>query len=132
VKVLLDAYAYPALMAGRGDVAHRVRASEGVILSSIVLGELLFGFRNGSRYEWNRAHLEAFLAKRQVAVASVTVPTAERFGLIAGQLRRRGTPIPTNDIWIAAHAMETGATLLSFDGHFERVDGLLWTRLQAG
>ena len=131
MKVLLDTNAYTALMAGRGDVADRVRASEGVLLSSIVVGELLFAFRNGARYEWNRARLDAFVAKRQVAVAAVTLPTAERFGLVAAQLRGRGTPIPSNDIWIAAHAMETGASLLSFDGHFERVEGLLWTRLQA-
>jgi tRNA(fMet)-specific endonuclease VapC len=129
VRVLLDTNAYTALMAGRGATASRVRASEGVVLSSVVLGELLFGFRNGSRYDWNRARLDAFVATRHVTVVPVTLATAERFGLVAAQLRRRGTPIPTNDIWIAAHAMETGATLLSFDAHFERVDGLLWTRL---
>lgn len=55
--------------------------------------------------------------------------TIRGFGLFAAQLRRRGTPIPTNDVWIAAHAMETGGHLLSFDRHFEAVDGLLWSHL---
>lgn len=132
MKVLLDTNAYSALVAGRGDVADRVRASEGVVVSSIVIGELLFGFRNGSRYEWNRARLEAFLAKRHVTVAVAGQSTAERFGLVAAQLRRCGTPIPSNDMWIAAHVMETCAMLLSFDAHFERVEGLLWTKLRTG
>jgi tRNA(fMet)-specific endonuclease VapC len=57
----------------------------------------------------------------------VTLETADRFGRIAAALRRRGTPIPTNDVWIAAHAFESGAELLSFDRHFEQIDGLAWT-----
>jgi len=50
-------------------------------------------------------------------------------GRIASELRRAGTPIPTNDIWIAAHVFESGAELISVDSHFEVVDGLVWTRL---
>jgi tRNA(fMet)-specific endonuclease VapC len=56
----------------------------------------------------------------------VTYTTADRFGRVAAALRAKGRPIPTNDMWIAAHAMETGAELLSFDQHFEAVDGLAW------
>lgn len=129
MKVLLDTNAYTALMSDRGNVAEKVRRSEGVLLSSIVLGELLFGFRNGSRYEQNRAQLDAFMANRFVELAPVHLSTAEHFGLVAAQLRRRGTPIPSNDIWIAAHAMETGAELISFDAHFAQVEGLFWTQL---
>jgi tRNA(fMet)-specific endonuclease VapC len=54
--------------------------------------------------------------------------TADRFGRIAAALRRKGRPLPTNDIWIAAHAMESGAELLSFDQHFDAVDGIAWTQ----
>lgn len=54
----------------------------------------------------------------------MTFTTADRFGRIAAALRAKGKPIPQNDIWIAAHAMETGADLLSFDRHFEAVEGL--------
>jgi len=132
VKVLLDTNAYTALMSDRGDVAERVRRAEGVLLSPIVLGELFFGFRNGSRYEGNRARLDAFLANRFVEVLPVTLATAERFGLVAAQLRRRGMPIPSNDIWLAAHTMESGAELLSFDEHFGHVEGLLWSRPRGG
>jgi predicted nucleic acid-binding protein len=129
VKVLLDTNAYSALMADRGRVADIVRRADAVLLSAVVLGELLFGFRNGTRYNENRTQLEAFLSRRFVRIIEVTLETAERFGLVAAQLRRRGTPIPTNDVWIAAHAMESGGHLLSFDRHFEEVEGLLWSHL---
>jgi tRNA(fMet)-specific endonuclease VapC len=127
--VLLDTNAYSALMADRGRVAEFVRRANAVLVSAVVLGELLFGFRNGTRYDENRAQLDAFLSRRCVQTLEVTLETAERFGLIATQLRRRGTPVPTNDVWIAAHAMESGGHLLSFDRHFEAVDGLLWSHL---
>ena len=126
VRVLLDTNAYAALMADRGPVADIVRRADVVLLSAVVLGELLFGFRNGTRYDENRVQLDAFLSRRFVQTLDVTLESAERFGLIAAQLRRRGTPIPTNDVWIAAHAMESGGHLLSFDRHFEAVEGLLW------
>lgn len=62
-------------------------------------------------------------------LAPVTYATADRFGRVAAALRAKGRPIPTNDIWIAAHAMETGAELLSFDQHFAAIDGLVWAAL---
>ena len=126
---MLDTNAYSALMADRGRVADIVRSADMVLLSAVVLGELLFGFRNGTRYNENRTQLDTFLSRRFVQTIEVTLDTAERFGLIAAQLRRRGTPIPTNDVWIAAHAMESGGHLLSFDRHFEVVEGLLWRHI---
>ena len=104
----------------------RIQRSEQILLSAVVMGELLFGFRNGTRYKKNLGELEAFLESPHVSFVPVSRVTADRFGLIASVLRARRTPIPTNDIWIAAHAMETGADLLSFDRHFQRVDGLVW------
>ena len=126
MKVLLDTNAYSALMRGHREVAALVRRTQGVLLSSVVAGELLYGFRNGSRYEENAARLEAFLDNPFVTALPVTLDTSDRFGRIAASLRRRGEPIPTNDIWIAAQAMETGADLLSSDSHFGAVDGLAW------
>ena len=58
--------------------------------------------------------------------------TADRYSRIAASLRAKGRPIPTNDVWIAAHAMETGADLVSADRHFEHVDGIAWLRVTAG
>lgn len=126
MKVLLDTDAYSALMRGHPGVAERVRRAERVLVSAIVAGELLFGFRHGSRYERNRRDLESFLQNPFVQLVAVTFATADRFGRIAAALHTKGTPIPTNDIWIAAHAMETGGDLLSFDRHYALVDGLAW------
>ncbi len=128
MKVLLDTNAYTALFRGHAGVAARVRRAEQVLVSVVVVGELLFGFRNGSRYETNREELEAFIASPYVALLQVTLVTADRFGRIAASLRRKGRPLPTNDIWIAAHAMESGAELLSFDRHFEQVEGIAWVQ----
>ena len=126
MSVLLDTDAYSALMRGHPVVATRVRETDGVLLSTIVVGKLLFGFRSGTRYERNRKSLEVFLRNVYVTLVPVTWATAERFGRIATALRVKGMPIPTNDIWIAAHAMQTGADLLSFDRHYGHVDGLAW------
>jgi len=124
VKLLLDTSAYSALMRGHEEVAHRVRSAEGVYFSSIVAGELLYGFRHGTRFLPNRTQLEMFLASSYVHFLPVTFTTADRFGLIAADLRKRGTPLPANDIWIAAHALESGADLVSFDQHFAYIAGL--------
>jgi len=128
VKVLLDTNAYTALFRGHEGVAARVRRAEQVLVSVVVAGELFFGFRNGSRYEANRAELEDFIASPYVALLPVTLVTSDRFGRIAAALRRKGRPLPTNDIWIAAQAMESGAELLSFDRHFDQVDGIAWVQ----
>jgi tRNA(fMet)-specific endonuclease VapC len=126
MTILLDTNAYSALLRGHADVARRVRRAEEVLLSVVVAGELLFGFRNGSRYETNREELEEFLASPFVSLLPVGLVTADRFGRIASTLKKKGRPLPTNDIWIAAQAMESGAELLSFDHHFGEVDGLAW------
>jgi tRNA(fMet)-specific endonuclease VapC len=127
VKRLLDTNAYVAWKRGDARVAGLIRSSEKVFLSTVVAGELLFGFRSGTRYASNRADLDLFLASPYVSLLPVTLDTADTFGRICAALKRKGHPIPTNDVWIAAHAMEVGAELVSFDRHFEAVDGLSWT-----
>ena len=129
MKLLLDTTAYSALAQGDAAVAETVRRAQTIAFSAVVAGELLHGFRAGSRYQKNLSTLEDFLDQPFVEFLPVTFSTAERFARVAAALRRRGTPIPTNDIWIAAHAMESGAELLSFDAHFDCVEGLAWTRL---
>lgn len=128
MKILLDTSAYSAMRRGNPAVADRVRNAEGVVFSIVVAGELLHGFHHGRRLTLNLRELESFLDEPRVSLLPVSWATADRFGRIAALLRRKGTPIPSNDIWIAAHAMETGAELISFDDHFDAVDGLLWSR----
>ena len=131
MKILLDTNAYSALKRGHAEVADRVRRAEEVLLSVVVVGELLLGFRLGTRFRKNVAELEAFLDNPYVSLVPVTLTSADRFARIAVALRAKGRPIPTNDVWIAAHAMETGAELVSSDAHFEAIDGLAWFRPSA-
>ena len=92
MKLLLDTCAYTSLMQGWPEVADRVRRAERIFLSAVVAGELIFGFRHGTRYESNIAELRAFLDNPYVEFLSVTITTSDRFGRIAAELRRKGRP----------------------------------------
>ena len=127
---LLDTDAYSQLKRGHSRIAELVRSARALRFSTVVVGELLYGFRHGSRFDRNLSELREFLTSPFVEVVQVSTVTSDRYSRIAADLRRKGRPIPTNDIWIAAHAVETGAELLSFDDHFDHVDGLVWTRLE--
>lgn len=131
MRILLDSNAYSNLKRGHPRVAQIVRASEQVVLPFVVIGELLYGFRYGTRLERNLDELRAFLDNPRVATPSMNLTTADRYARIATALRAKGRPIPSNDIWIAAHAMEAGTDLISSDQHFEFVDGLAWIQVPA-
>jgi len=127
--ILLDTNAITALFQGEAVVLDAVAKTDCVYASAIVIGELEVGFRGGSRYVENLEVLERFLAKPSVEVLSVRRETGECFGRVKQALKTKGTPIPINDIWLAAQCMETGAVLVTYDGHFDVVDGLrLWSR----
>lgn len=123
-KVLVDTNVYS--YAFRGDVrAQRVfQRYPQILLSPIVIGELLLGFRRGARQDANRHQLMQFLAQDRVQELSITRATSSFFAEILADLRTKGRPIPTNDVWIAAQAMENGAALASDDHHFQAVSGL--------
>ena len=125
MKVLLDSNAYSLLMRGHGEVAELVRRAEEVLFSAVVVGELMYGFRRGAQFERNAADLRSFLDSPYSTFVEVGAVTADRYSRVAAALRAKGRPIPTNDVWIAAHAMETGADLVSADGHFEHVEGIV-------
>ena len=129
MRVLLDSNAYSRLMRGDEQAAAVVRDATGILMSAVVIDELLYGFRNGSRFDRNAADLRSFLDNPYVSFVPVGPINADRYSRIAAALRAKGNPIPTNDVWIAAHAMETGADLVSADRHFEAVDGIAWLRL---
>ncbi len=131
MRVLLDANAYTQLTRGDNTVVEIVEVADEVLFSAVVLGELLFGFRLGARTEENLAILRSYLDSPKVSVVDVGQVAGEHYGSISAALRAKGRPIPTNDTWIAAHTMETGAELVLADAHFEHVDGLSWVRVAA-
>ena len=127
-KVLLDTNAYVRLLTGSEAVLDVVGEADRVYMSIFVLGELFAGFAGGTREKENREVLDRFLRRPPVRILNATSETAEIFGVTKHNLKRAGTPVPINDVWIAAHAAETGSVLVTFDRHFERIGGLrLWT-----
>ena len=130
MRILLDTNAYSLLRQGNRQVAELVQASEEVLLPVVALGELMYGFRRGSQFERNSSELRAFLDSPYISLVPVIQETADHYSRIAADLRAKGRPIPTNDIWIAAHAMETNADLVSADRHFEHIEGIVWVRVR--
>ena len=132
MRILLDSNAYSAFMWGNHEVKDLIQAAEEVLFSAVVVGEQLFGFRQGAHFEQNLAELRSFLERPYVSFVPVGPVTADRYSRVMTALKAKGRPIPTNDVWIAAHAMETGADLVSADGHFEHVDEIVWVRVTGG
>lgn len=123
-RLALDTSAYSRFRAGDGRVHELVAAAEIVLVPATVLGELHGAFEMGTRARENRLALSEFLNEPFVAVVAVSAAVARQYGRVYAALRRAGTPIPSNDIWIAAAAIDQGACLLTFDTDFEHVAGL--------
>jgi len=126
VKLLLDTSAYVGFKLGHPQIVDYITSADLILISPIVSGELMFGFRNGSRFDQNMLELNQFLSHEVVEMIQLTDITADRYSRIAAQLKKQGTPIPSNDIWIAAQTMETGAELVTMDQHFKKVTGLVY------
>lgn len=125
MRLLLDTSAYSAFMRGHPEILSAIREADEIFLNSIVIGELIAGFIKGGRRRKNQNELSRFLGSTRVAILDVTEETAERYAVILNSLWRAGTPIPTNDIWIAASAMEHGLRLLTTDGHYQKLPQVL-------
>lgn len=123
--ILLDTNAYAAFKRGEPGALDIVQTADTLGLSTVVLGELLGGFALGARAERNRRELTAFLESPRVKVLAVSETTAEFYASVFAALRRKGQPIPTNDLWVAATALEHGLGLFTYDRHFQTVDGLI-------
>lgn len=123
-SIVLDTNAYTNLLTGSEPVLTALSEAEIIYMSIFVLGELYAGFKGGSREKKNREVLSAFLHKPSVKLLNATNETADVFATVKQLLKKKGRPIPVNDIWIAAHAIESGSVLVTFDAHFSAVDGL--------
>ncbi len=120
--MILDTNALSAWAEGRAAVEAPLRAADRLVVPSVVLGEYYFGIRQ-SRH---RRRYEDWLARNLplTDIATVTSATAGAYADIRLELKRAGTPIPANDVWIAALARQHGFAVLSNDGHFDAVDGV--------
>lgn len=120
-RVLLDTSAYSAFFRRHPQAIDQVQLAAEIVLCPIVLGELEAGFLKGSKTEDNRRLLRQFLLSSRVRTVEIDDETATRFGLIVNSMRLAGTPIPTNDVWIAAVAMQHGLHVVTLDRHFSKV-----------
>jgi tRNA(fMet)-specific endonuclease VapC len=128
-KVILDTNAYTRLLAGDENVLDVVASAETVFMSIFVLGELHAGFLGGTKEQENRDVLKRFVLRPSVKILNATHETAQVFGSIKHSLTLKGTALPINDVWIAAHGIETGSVIITYDTHFNHVPGLrLWER----
>lgn len=130
-KILFDTNAYSLLLKNDDRVVTVAERADTIYVSMVSVGELLAGFKMGSREKKNRKLLDEFVNQSFVAVLPVTRETAEIYAELVTSLKRNGTPIPLNDIWIAAHAIETGSILVTLDRHFLHIAGLrVWSHLR--
>ena len=120
-SILLDTSAYSWFRRGEPQIVDILEVAPKVLLTTVVIGELLAGFEIGSRKGENVSVLQQFLSEEFVYEVAVDRVVAEHYAIIFAELRTAGTPIPTNDIWIAACSRANGALLVSFDRDFERV-----------
>jgi len=121
--VALDTNAYSDWRTS-GRWHETLSVADSILLPTVVLGELFHGFRKGNQLVENQRRLEAFLSEPQVRIVEVTRRTAEIYGEFLYQLQKQATPIPINDIWIAAIVSEHSAALLTRDQHFAHLPQL--------
>jgi predicted nucleic acid-binding protein len=120
-RYLLDTSAYIAAMRGHAAIQDSLRHADEIVACPVMIGELQAGFLKGAARKKNLETLTRFLDTPRVRVVAIDEPTAEKYAVIHDTLRKAGTPVPTNDLWLAATAMQHGLKVLTTDRHFERI-----------
>ena len=131
-RLLLDTNVYSAFKRGEPMAVELVAHADEIVVNAVVLGELVAGFVVGSQERRNREELTMFLASPRVRTVAVDDATAGFYARLFALLRSKGRPIPTNDLWIAASALQHGLVLATFDGHFAAIEGLATEDAAAG
>ena len=123
-KVLIDTNIYSLAMKGDGKVVDTLRQIDIIGFTAISVGELYSGFKGGNQESENRKELDTFMDSPRVVVHTIDVETASFYASTLNNLKTAGTPIPTNDIWIAAVAFQHGYNIFTKDKHFNLIAGL--------
>ncbi|MGA1825128.1 MAG: type II toxin-antitoxin system VapC family toxin [bacterium] len=124
-ELLIDTNIYTHAMKGDPEIVLILRRCLKIGICAISIGELLSGFKGGTREGENREELNQFLDSYRVYLYSIDEKTAEFYSAILNDLRKIGKPIPTNDIWIASVAAQHGLRMFTKDVHFKYIPGLL-------
>ena len=120
-RLCLDTSAYSNFQRGHPAVVDHIDRAAWIGLPSVVLGELRAGFLPGAHTDRNARESGEFLDHPVVEIVRSDEETARIYGEIVVDLRRKGTPLPTNDVRIAAAAARAGAAVLTFDAHFREI-----------
>lgn len=124
-RILIDTNAYAAFKKNETGAVDVFKTVEYIGVNIVVLGELLSGFKGGNKEAKNRKELEQFLDSPRVNLIQMDEETAEFYARVYWDLKRKGKPVPTNDLWVAASAMRHGLALFTYDEHFDSIDGLI-------
>jgi len=124
VKILIDTNIYTYALKGDDETVAVLQRASLIGICSVTIGELLSGFKAGKREKQNREELAEFLDAPRIQLYGIDENTAEFYAEILNDLRKKGKPIPTNDIWIASVAFQQGLHLFTKDDHFKHVSGL--------
>jgi predicted nucleic acid-binding protein len=126
-RIIIDTNFYVAFKKLDDAAVVTLKKADYIAVNTVILGELLAGFRCGTREEQNREELDLFFDSPRVDLLSVDEGTAEFYAQVFAGLKQKGRPIPTNDLWLAASAMQHGLALATYDDHFNSISGLLLT-----
>ena len=124
MKLVLDTNKYTDFCRNEARTVSMLQQAEWILLPFVVLAELRAGFRSGSCGRQNEAFLVRFLSSSRVRVIYADEQTTHLYAGLFTQLKSQGTPIPTNDLWIAALAVQHDALLFSRDAHFDHLPQL--------
>lgn len=121
MRIAIDTNRYVDSAKGLPDAVDRVRRADEILVPFVVVGELRAGFAAGVRSLQNEAALVRFLDSRRVDLVFADEETTHHYARLFYQLRRQGTPIPTNDLWIAALVVQHQVHLYARDTHFDHL-----------
>lgn len=129
--ISIDTNAYTAFKLGNEPILQVFQNSEIIAFSVIVIAELMAGFTNGTKQTKNKSELDELLNSPRIRVLTIDQNTIPFYTHIYTALRKKGKPVPTNDMWIAASAMQHGCAICTLDKHFQHIEGLIsgtcWT-----
>lgn len=124
-RIIIGTNFYTAFKRNDTEAVNLLRRVEYIGINAVILGELFAGFRCGNKERQNRIELDQFLDSARVYTIMLDDETSEFYAQVFSELRQKGRPIPSNDLWLAASALQHGLALATYDEHFSNISGLI-------